>query len=260
LDTKLHIHCTGTGPALLLIHGWSLHGRVFDTLVKRLAKCCRVYVVDLPGHGLSRDSQTALQLPALVSAIAQATPPAIWCGWSLGGLLALHAAHSLPQVRGLIMLAATPCFVRREQWPDAMDPVVFEQFCRGLAANTQRTVERFLALNVKGSDTAHTSLRSLHHILGQYEIPALNCLDQGLNLLQNSDLRAILPKLEIPGLWIGGQHDSLIPASTLHQAAALVERAKTQVHVVAGSAHVPFIDQPDTVADLMCNFVHASTV
>ncbi|WP_313465623.1 alpha/beta fold hydrolase, partial [Stenotrophomonas sp.] len=107
----MHIDVTGHGPDLVLIHGWALQGGVFAPLVQRLADRFTLHLVDLPGHGHSRDDSTPLRLPHVVNAIAAATPSAVWCGWSLGGLFALHAAATLPKVRGLAMIAATPRFV-----------------------------------------------------------------------------------------------------------------------------------------------------
>ena len=34
----MHIHVTGSGPALVLIHGWALHGGIFAPLVEAIAK------------------------------------------------------------------------------------------------------------------------------------------------------------------------------------------------------------------------------
>jgi len=147
----MHIDVTGQGPDLVLIHGWALQGGVFAPLVQRLAGHFTLHLVDLPGHGHSRDDTTPLRLPFVVNAIAAATPPAVWCGWSLGGLFALHAAATLPKVRGLAMIAATPRFVRGDDWPHAVEPAVFEQFGRELATDFGGTLERFLALDVMGS-------------------------------------------------------------------------------------------------------------
>ena len=131
----MHIDVTGRGPDLVLIHGWALQGGVFAPLVQRPADQFTLHLVDLPGHGHSREDTTPLRLPFVVNAIAAATPPAVWCGWSLGGLFALHAAATLPKVRGLAMIAATPRFVRGEDWPHAVEPAVFEQFGRELATD-----------------------------------------------------------------------------------------------------------------------------
>ena len=153
----MHIDVTGQGPDLVLIHGWALQGGVFAPLVQRLADRFTLHLVDLPGHGHSREDTTPLRLPFVVNAIAAATPPAVWCGWSLGGLFALHAAATLPKVRGLAMIAATPRFVRGDDWPHAVEPAVFEQFGRELATDFGGTLERFLALDVMGSAHARES-------------------------------------------------------------------------------------------------------
>ncbi len=70
----MHIDVTGRGPDLVLIHGWALQGGVFAPLVQRLADQFTLHLVDLPGHGHSRDDTTPLRLPFVVSAIAAATP------------------------------------------------------------------------------------------------------------------------------------------------------------------------------------------
>src|SRR5690606_32107371 len=182
----MHIHVTGSGPALVLIHGWALHGGIFAPLVRRLAPYGLFHVVCLPGPGFSREGSAPLKLPYLVYAIAAATPPAVWCGWSLGGLVALHAAATLPQVRGLAMLAATPCFVRDADWPDAVDRSVFEQFGQDLEQDYRGTLERFLALDVMGSQHARSELRTLRDALVERGEPAPRALQEGLALLDRS--------------------------------------------------------------------------
>ena len=49
----LHVESFGKGASLLLIHGWGMHGGVWDKVAARLAQNFRVLTVDLPGHGLS---------------------------------------------------------------------------------------------------------------------------------------------------------------------------------------------------------------
>ena len=149
----MHIHVTGSGPALVLIHGWALHGGIFAPLVERLSPQFQLHVVDLPGHGYSHDDATPLRLPYLVNAIAAATPPAVWCGWSLGGLVALRAASLQPsRVPALAMVCATPKFVVAADWPQGMPAEVFHGFADGLRLDWQATIDRFIALEAFGSD------------------------------------------------------------------------------------------------------------
>ena len=50
---SLYTQTSGSGPALILIHGWSLHGGIWEQLVPLLEPHFRVTCVDLPGHGRS---------------------------------------------------------------------------------------------------------------------------------------------------------------------------------------------------------------
>ena len=50
---------TGSGSDVALLHGWGLHGGVFESLASSLAAQRRVHVLDLPGHGRSPWSKGA---------------------------------------------------------------------------------------------------------------------------------------------------------------------------------------------------------
>ena len=75
---SLHIEVVGHGPPLVLVHGWGLHGGVFAPLVERLSGEFQLHLVDLPGHGHSRDDHTPLTLEACVPELLARTPPAVW--------------------------------------------------------------------------------------------------------------------------------------------------------------------------------------
>src|SRR5690606_36769933 len=110
---------------------------------------------------------------------------------------------------------------RAADWPDAVEPSVFEQFGRDLEQDYRGTLERFLALDVMGSQHARSELRTLRESLVERGEPAPRALHEGLALLERSDLRGALPRLQKPGLWIGGHRDRLVSARAMHSAAAL---------------------------------------
>ena len=58
----LHVEVVGKGPPLVLLHGWAMHGGAFAPLAERLAPRFTLHLVDLPGHGFSRDSGVPLRL------------------------------------------------------------------------------------------------------------------------------------------------------------------------------------------------------
>lgn len=249
----LHMEIVGDGPPLVLVHGWGLHGGVFAPLVDRLSDRFRMHLVDLPGHGYSREDQTPLTLEAAVAEILARTPPAVWLAWSLGGLFALHAASVSPQVRALALIAVTPRFVRGQDWPHAVEASVFEQFGKDLQQDYRGTLERFLALDTIGSEHARAELRTLKEKLYARGEPSPRALQQGLVLLEQSDLRGSLPALSIPSLWISGHRDRLVSPSAMQAAAALTPDSR---HVdIAGGGHAPFLGHADQVADEVRDFM-----
>jgi len=243
----LHVETTGHGPDLVLLHGWAMHGGVFAPLIARLRAHRRLHVVDLPGHGGSRDSGIALTLDACVDAIRAAVPAeAEWCGWSLGGLVALHAAQRGVAMPRLTMLCASPCFVKQADWPYGVSAEIFRDFAAGLREDWRGTLDRFLALEAFGSDHAREELRALRDAVLARGEPQASVLAEGLELLERSDLRAALPALQMPSLWIAGRRDRLVDPRAMRDAAALAPGAT--VHVVEHAGHAPFLTHADAVA------------
>ena len=247
---SLHVERLGAGPDLVLLHGWAMHGGVFAPLIEHLRASCTLHVVDLPGHGLSRDSAVPLTLDASVDAIAAAVPAgAHWCGWSLGGLIALRAAQRGLPISGLAMLCATPSFVRRADWRWGMSPEIFHDFAHGLRTDWRGTLDRFLALEAFGSDHAREELCSLRDALFARGEPAASVLADGLAMLENEDLRAGLAPLAVPNLWIAGRRDRLVDPRAMAEAASMTPGA--QLATIEHAGHAPFLTHADAVVAAM---------
>ena len=251
--TGLHVEVVGHGPPLVLLHGWAMHGGVFAPLVERLRDRHTLHVVDLPGHGRSRHTTVPLQIEACTAAIAAMVPVAPWCGWSLGGLVALHAAASRPsQVPALAMLCASPRFVRGEDWPHGVSAEIFHDFATGLRSDYRATLERFIALEAFGSEHAREEIRCLRDDLFVHGEPAASVLADGLALLESVDLRDVLPALAVPSLWIAGRRDRLVDPRAMAAAVAITPAARFERVDHAG--HAPFLTHADVVAALLSAF------
>ncbi|HED19286.1 MAG TPA: alpha/beta fold hydrolase, partial [Gammaproteobacteria bacterium] len=148
----LHVDVYGDGPDLVLLHGWGMHGGIWADWAGALSSRFRVWVVDLPGHGNS-DYEGQDTLDSWASAVQEVVPAnAWWLGWSLGGLVSMAAlASQRKAIRGLVLLASTPCFVAAPDWKPAVDVKVFDQFARQLKSDINRTLIRFLSLQVRSA-------------------------------------------------------------------------------------------------------------
>jgi pimeloyl-[acyl-carrier protein] methyl ester esterase len=254
MSPRLHVEVGGDGPPLVLLHGWAMHGGVFAPLVARLRRHRTVHVVDLPGHGGSRGSGVPLALADCAAAVRDVVPVAPWCGWSLGGLVALHAASTRPSdVPALAMLCASPRFVRGEDWKYGVSAEIFHDFAHGLRSDYRGTLDRFIALEAFGSDHAREEIRTLRtEVLARGE-PDASVLADGLELLESTDLRGVLPSLAVPSLWLAGRRDRLVDPRAMREAAALAP--DSTVHVVEHAGHAPFLTHTDAVAARLLAFL-----
>jgi pimeloyl-[acyl-carrier protein] methyl ester esterase len=178
--------------------------------------------------------------------------PVLWVGWSLGGLAVLRLAELYPQRVAAAMLVATnPCFVSKQGWGCAVDESVFKQFALDLECNQQKTIRRFLALQVKGIDNVMNVVRQLQRSIQSRGMASASALSSGLEILLDSDLRQALSAIDCPVHWLLGAKDSLVPAEL---AIALKEEyAQQDVTVVSNASHAPFISHSELFVEQLVN-------
>ncbi len=247
----MHIDVQGSGPDLVLIHGWAMHGGIFAPLLEHLLPRFRVHLVDLPGHGRSGDER-AFDVADCARRIASATPRALWAGWSLGGTVALRAAlDHADRVRGLVMIASSPRFVAAADWPQGVPMEVFAAFGADLEARYRDSIERFLALETMGSSNAQAELRELKRQVYAHGEPSVPALQDGLRALETEDLRGDLARLAVRSLWIGGRRDRLVAPDAMRWAA---RHAPDGRYLEFNSGHAPFIGHADAVAAAIAQF------
>jgi pimeloyl-[acyl-carrier protein] methyl ester esterase len=160
-------------------------------------------------------------------------------------VIALQAALDFPdQVRALAMLDSTPRFVRGEDWAHAISPEILQQFAADLRRDHQGTLERFLALEALGSDSAQEDLRRLRRGAFAEQPPSVRALCDGLEVLERTDLRARLHELTQPSVWIAGRRDRLVPWQAMQWSAQACHGAFSRIE---GGGHAPFIGHADEV-------------
>ena len=254
--TALYWQTIGEGERdLVLLHGWGLNAEVWSCIQARLAPHFRLHLVDLPGYGRSQGFG-ALSLEQMTEIVLAAAPPqAWWLGWSLGGLVASQAALMQPErLKGLITVASSPCFAARDEWP-GIRPDVLSGFQHQLSLDFQRTVERFLALQTLGTESARQDARQLKAVVLNQPTPSVEVLNGGLEILRTADLRAPLAALELPLLRIYGYLDGLVPRKVAELLDAAWPNSTSQI--VAKAAHAPFISHPDEFVTMIEAFIAA---
>lgn len=207
---NIHISIHGKGTPLVLFHGWGFDHQIWNQLLPELMPHYELFLVDLPGYGLTpfmdwEDFKAALisQLPSRF-AIG---------GWSMGGLFATKLAIEIPQrVTHLLNIASSPCFIQKEDWPGGQ-PDLYKTFYENLTNEPQKTVRQFIELQAQGHaiSVRDASLKGLH---------------AGLDVLINWDLRKDLERLSLPVCYMFGRLDAIIPSAAFARMQSLYPRFK----------------------------------
>ena len=98
MTDELYVESGGRGAPIVLLHGWGMHGGIWDECAAALADGWRVSKVDLPGHGRSVPRPGIDRIDGLTEIVARHAPRRMTLiGWSLGGMVAMGMAQHQPQ-------------------------------------------------------------------------------------------------------------------------------------------------------------------
>ncbi|WP_341675206.1 alpha/beta fold hydrolase [Niveibacterium sp. SC-1] len=214
---------------LFCLPGWAVSPRAFDALLAQLPEC----TVQLLDEG----------------ADPCAFPEdAVLLGWSRGAQRALHLA-ARRQVRGLILIAASPRFVAADDWTAALAADTVRGFREGFAHSAAATLKRFLALQALGDSQRATVLRQLGEYLLDAATPGLAA---SLDALGAADLRDETHLIDCPVLLIHGERDALMPVAAARWLALELDHA--DLFVFEDCGHAPHLSRAHETARLIRDF------
>jgi len=221
-----------------------MNSAVWQSCLQRIPDWIKPQCIDLPGYGENCDV-SAITLDDYVEHVAQQiSRPVLVVGRSLGGLVSLKLAQRYPEkVSALLLVATNPKFVQHNDWRTAVEASVFKQFASSLEKDRVKTIRRFLALQVRGTDTSMQTVKELQRSIDARGQPMIEALLTGLRILSDTDLMNAVQQLECPASWLLGEKDALVP----HGLAEKLQKMSpgTEIQILAGAGHAPFISHPD---------------
>ncbi len=248
--TEIHKEIYGQGRPLVMIHGWAMHSGVWREFAEQLANQFQVICLDLPSHGHS-GAVESFTLQNISEALLGAIPVEKFSllGWSLGATVAIDMANRFPnRVESLFLLAGNPKFVQSDDWP-GVGPMVLDAFSDQLTSDIRQTLMRFLALQVNGLPDGKRLLQVLKNAMKECDVPPVDVLQSGLEILKYSDLRPALMQLQCPVHLIQGDRDKLIPLACGDALRSL--KPEMTVHVLEYAGHVPFLSHGGQLAEIV---------
>lgn len=243
---RLRYRDEGRGPAILLVHGWTLDLGMWDPQVASLGGQFRMVRFDRRGHGLSdgvssteRDAQ---DLRALCEHLA--LPEVALLGMSQGARVAAQAAASGMQVWALVLDGPPPLGGGTEtEVPLSHYRRLVQE--RGMA-EFRREWARHPLTGLRSRDPGRQAL--LDCALARYSGNDLH----GTPRAELSDVAQRLAQLALPILVLGGRHD--LP-TRVRGADALARQLGAERIVIDGAGHLPNLDCPEAYSELCRQFL-----
>lgn len=253
---NVYVESSGRGPHLALLHGWGLNGAVWNGVREALAARHTLHLIDLPGHGRSREVPVGT-LDEFADAVAEALPARTHLlGWSLGGHTALAIAHRHPaRVEKLITVCATPRFVAADDWPHGKKPEVLADFAKRLSVSYTATIRNFLALQALNQPEMRDVIRALQEAVSAHGAPSVEALAASLDILRVSDIRDRVADIHAPTLVVQGDHDALTATGSAEWLAGHLP--DSTYRLMAHAAHAPFLSHREAFLGHVMEFLDA---
>lgn len=239
------------GPAVVFINSLGTDVRVWDALLPYLPAGWRIIRYDKRGHGLSdcppgpyRMAELADDLVDLLDRLAVNRMALV--GLSIGGMIAQAVAARAPdRVRGLILCDTAARIGTEALWADRIAAVQ----AGGIAAIESQILSRWFSPTYHQSYPDRVAL--WRHMLTRQPVEGyLGCCAA----LKDADLTMTTAALAVPALGLVGADDGSTPPETVRATLALI--ANSRFHVIDQAGHLPGVEQPKTVADLIVPFIN----
>lgn len=232
-----------------LVHGFTQIRESWAPLLNILPDEYQYLTIDAPGHGQS--SHVSGDLVQTADQLVATAGPAVYCGYSMGARMCLHAALGHPEaVKGLVLISGTAGIA------DDTERNMRRQADRELAQhildiNVDKFVDEWLAQPMFSSlpiDAADRAMRKINTARGL----ANNLLAMGTG--SQLPLWDRLAELRMHVLIITGANDTKFVAIAKRLQQSITS---SQLEIVTNAGHAVHYEQPPIVAALIEQWLSA---
>ena len=251
---RLVYEVAGTGPAVVLVHGFGLDRRMWDPQAEHLAARFRVVRYDCRGFGASGPFDPAVPYTHAGDLVAVldhlALGQAVLAGLSFGGRVVLQTALAAPdRVRGLMLLDAVLDGVPWDRESEAgLDEVARQVRAGGVPAGRAAWLAHPLFAAARQRPDLATSLAGM--VAGY---PGQHWLGLDPHQQVRPDPFDALERVAAPTLVAVGEHD--VPGFREMSAVLACRIPGAENRVIAGAGHMANLEQPAAVSELLAGFL-----
>lgn len=238
-------------PVVVLINSLGTDFRIWLPLIDELTEDWSILVYDKRGHGLSDRGTTPYSIERHADDLIGlcrhvGIKKAIFAGLSVGGLIVQSVYLKKPDLVRKIVLADTAHKIGTAETWNARIAAIEED---GLASIADSVLERWFTPDFR--ERRKTDLAGYRNMLVRQDAAgyAATC-----GAIRDADFTASVSKIGVPVLCLVGDQDGSTPPDLVQSTASLIPGA--QFEVIAGCGHIPCVEQPAILAELLADFVH----
>ena len=236
---------------MLFLHGWGLKHSIWNEVDLSLANIDKKMSPCL--YDVARKSETsslesiALQLSETIE------PDTIIVAWSIGGLIAIPLQKFTNNIKAIVFVTSSPCFVNQKAWQNVIDKSNIESLQQSLQNDTEKTLEYFSGLIAHGDTRLKQTNKTIRKHMAAEENKTT--LSSWLDQMLTTDLRENFSEINCPVLAVFGENDSLIKAGIEQDLKLLNQNIETQI--IKDCGHAPYINNQQEFSKLINEFIDA---
>ncbi len=240
----------GSGPPVVLVHGYPLDGDMWADVSKRLASKFRVLRPDLPSR---RDTphppRPALaEYAAWIAAVVEAAGGrAGVAGFSMGGYVLFELLRTRPDAVAAAAFVDTQAGADDAAGREARNRAVFTAREMGPTAVSDRMIPKLLSAAGRSRPELVARVRSI--VRRQNPNSIENDL---LAMRDRSDSTPTLASIAVPALVVVGSEDEITPPAKAEAMAKAIPGA--ELVAISGAGHLSPMEDPDAVAAALSEF------
>lgn len=260
--TEIHFQEAGQGFPLVLAHGRGGNHLSWWQQVPEFSRRYRTITFDHRGWGLSPDTDDLgpLAFPDDLRDLLDhiEIEQTFLLGHSMGGMTCLRFAIAYPDRVKAIVFANTFAGMRREVWlssDEETQTAARSIWERRREEGVRRVMTPEFRRNHKDKAFLYRQIRLLNdngpnRSSSDEQILKIRALER---VPEASASREQLASLTMPVLFIGGEHDEVMPVSLMQYAQELIPNSR--MVVMPGASHSPFFEQPETFNQIVLDFL-----
>jgi pimeloyl-[acyl-carrier protein] methyl ester esterase len=241
---------------ICFIHGWGFDSQIFSGLAAELSAERNTLLIDMPGYGNNRPDTLPKDIEGIADHLISVIPQnSVLAGWSLGGMLSIKIAHKFrDRIKAIILLASTPCFVKKQDWLHGIEQPLIQNMKEHLSSNVEEVLQEFAGLTARGDRSTKQTLRELRLILKSNQVDA-GALLTGLDILRHTDLRKEFSGIKCNMMMLLGKRDQLIASGTGNASTAIYPLL--QLYEIEAAGHAPFISNKKESAEIISKYLYS---